>query len=230
MISFFARDINAKEIYMQSNLLEIMEEGQEMTINYETVYELLRREKSREEMQKLPENFVEELAKYVQWLGTEVNKKKRDIDSFSSDEIRREEQKYYNMRRVISELYEKRERKIINMAITKSRTNAKLADVANLLDTEKELFNSLVETLNLYRKKSMEEMLGKKKKEQEGKTQENNPQGKRMVRFLSAVPKFYDKEMNVLGPFEPDEIASLPPEITDILIKKGRAEEINGAD
>ncbi|MFW5991390.1 MAG: hypothetical protein ACOCQX_04115 [Candidatus Nanoarchaeia archaeon] len=205
-----------------------MEEGQEMTINYETVYELLRREKSREEMQKLPENFVEELAKYVQWLGTEVNKKKRDIDSFSSDEIRREEQKYYNMRRVISELYEKRERKIINMAITKSRTNAKLADVANLLDTEKELFNSLVETLNLYRKKSMEEMLGKKKKEQEGKTQESNPQGKRMVRFLSAVPKFYDKEMNVLGPFEPDEIASLPPEITDILVKKGRAEEING--
>lgn len=229
------------------------EQNQEMIINYETVYDLLRREKSREEVQQLPENFVQELSKHIEGLLNQINKKRREIDSFSSEEINKEEQKYQNLQKVVSELYEKRERKIINMAITKSRTDAKLADVSNLLDTEKELYNSLVEVLNYYRERSMNEMLAKKKQvkkpqmlesqEQEeenqateesqektdGKREVDNSQEKqnKMVRFLYAVPKFFDKDMNILGPFEPDEMANLPGEIADILIKKGRAEEIN---
>lgn len=225
------------------------EESQEMIISYETVYELLRREKSRDEVQKLPDNFVKELSRHVEGLKQQINKKRREIDSFSGEDIRKEEQKYYSLQRIVSELYEKRERKIINMAITKSRTDAKLADVANLIDIEKEFFNSLVEVLNYYREVSLNQFLARQKevekpkipeKGEESAISEQEPKEKpvqpgeskknRMVRFLHAVPRFFDKEMNVLGPFEPDEIANLPGEIVDILISKGRAEEIESGE
>ncbi|MGM5482185.1 MAG: hypothetical protein ACQESF_01875 [Nanobdellota archaeon] len=220
------------------------EENQEILINYETVYELLRREKSRDEVQKLPDNFVEELSSHIKSLENEINKKRREIDSFSGTQIRKEEQKYYSMKRIINELYQKRERKIINMAITKSRTDAKPADVANLIDKEKELFTTLVKTLNAYRDSTIKELLGKKEKTKEktetnkenysnNNPEENNKQEykeepkNKMIRFLHPVPKFFDKEMNVLGPFETDEIANLPNEIVKILVEKNRAEEIN---
>jgi len=47
------------------------------------------------------------------------------------------------------------------------------------------------------------------------------------VRFLSAVPKFVGRELEEYGPFFAEDIASLPAVIADILVKKGRAEEIS---
>ena len=47
------------------------------------------------------------------------------------------------------------------------------------------------------------------------------------VRFMSAVPKFLGRELEVYGPFEEEDVANLPGEVADVLIKKGRAEEIN---
>jgi len=48
------------------------------------------------------------------------------------------------------------------------------------------------------------------------------------VRFLYAVPKFVGKELEEYGPFEEEDIANLPSDIADILIGKGRVEEIKG--
>ncbi len=45
-----------------------------------------------------------------------------------------------------------------------------------------------------------------------------------MVRFISAVPKFVGPELEVYGPFEPEDMASLPKKMANILVKKGRAE------
>ena len=49
---------------------------------------------------------------------------------------------------------------------------------------------------------------------------------KKRVLITHPVPKFVGKELEVYGPFNPDEEAELPSEIADILINKGRAKEI----
>ena len=49
----------------------------------------------------------------------------------------------------------------------------------------------------------------------------------KLVRFLNAVPKFVGKELEEYGPFEEEDIASLPIEIATVLINKGRVEEIS---
>ena len=48
----------------------------------------------------------------------------------------------------------------------------------------------------------------------------------KLLRFLSHVSKFVGTELEEYGPFEEEDIANLPTEIADVLIAKGKAEEI----
>jgi len=51
-------------------------------------------------------------------------------------------------------------------------------------------------------------------------------EGIKSVRFIKPVPKFLGSEMETYGPFEENDIASLPSKIANILVKKNRAEEM----
>ena len=48
----------------------------------------------------------------------------------------------------------------------------------------------------------------------------------KLVRFINAVPKFVGPELEEYGPFQEEDIAKLPVEIAEVLISKGRVEEI----
>ena len=50
--------------------------------------------------------------------------------------------------------------------------------------------------------------------------------GIKSVRFIKSVPKFLGPELEIYGPFEENDIASLPSKIAKILVKKDRAEEM----
>ncbi len=240
------------------------EEEQEIVISYETLYEYLRREKNRDEIQKLPENFQEDVNDFIERLRQSLKSRKREVSSFEGDDIQKEETRLNNLVGLVTDLYQRRERKLISLAITKSRTKAKLADVASLTKEEKEFFNDLVKVMDYYRDVILKKMIalpiegaqkpvlpekgedglsssiesgaeagvssGNKVKGDESGGQPNADtvpgESKKRVRFLNAVPKFLDNNMNVLGPFEEGDMTSLPSPIADILIKKGKAEEI----
>ena len=64
-------------------------------------------------------------------------------------------------------------------------------------------------------------------KKSEKKEKKETPKETKLVRFLHAVPKFVGKELDEYGPFEEEDVASLPVEIANVLITKGRVEEIS---
>ena len=64
-----------------------------------------------------------------------------------------------NMRRLIREIYEKRERKIINMALDKSRTKTFLIDTTALLEEEKEMFESFAVVFDKFRNSKLKPIL-----------------------------------------------------------------------
>ena len=106
------------------------------------------------------------------------------------------------------------------MAINKSRTSSNIVDSASLLEGEKMLFDSLVETLDKYRKNLLLDLFA-------GKTPVKEVQKEMThVKFLSQVPKFVGPELEVYGPFDANSETDLPPAIASVLINKGRAEEI----
>ncbi len=221
------------------------EDSKEIKITYETLYELLRREKSKDELQKLDESFFRDVLDYLKEKARIVQEAAGKFDMFSVEERENTQNQLNNVRRILKELYEKREKKIIEMALNKSKTNSNIIDTANLLAKEHELYNETVRTLDSFRKNILLTLLELKPPEiaqqpppepvPEPPAPEPEPgppeplpepepaSDKIKVKFLQKVEQFVGKELELYGPFEPETVAELPKEIADILVNKGSA-------
>ena len=202
---------------------------QNVIITYETLYEILRREKRNTELQPLDKNFFQDVVRYLSEKQSILGSQMQKASVFSSSETQKTQKQIENIKRMIQELYERRESKILQLAVFSSRMNDK-TKFQEMLDEEKELYNSLVSTLNRFRKdilfnvlslKNPESKFESKPKELKTGIKPNN----KLVRFLHATPKFVGDNLQVYGPFEDEDLASLPLKVADILIKNERAEE-----
>ena len=213
---------------------------EEVTITYETLFELLRREKERGELQKLDSSFFNNVLRYLK--DKQIVITKQQTDSLSLEDKRKIEDQFENVKRIIKELYDKREKKIISMAIDKSKNSSSIVDNSVFLNPEKELFDNAVKLLSMSRENILFNIIKMKepaalqgagfitKSEVQGTDPAPKKEEKKdtkLVRFLNAVPKFVGKELEEYGPFEEEDIASLPVEIANVLINKERVEEIS---
>ena len=223
-----------------------MENNKEVNITYETLFEILRREKDKEELQKLSDSFFSDVIAYLE----DRKKAFSEVTLQSFGDKKKLEDELGNIRRILKDLYERREKKIVNLALNISRTKSNLIDTSGLLKEEKELFDSLMNALDNGRENIIKKLLEskipsfeqprieepktndvqtdkapeKEAKEEAGK--EESQKNTKMVRFTNAVPKFVGKELEEYGPFEEEDIANLPAEIANVLIEKCRVEEI----
>jgi DNA replication initiation complex subunit (GINS family) len=263
----------------------------DINITYETLYELLRTEKNREDLQELSSEFYNDVIIYI-------NKNKDMLDEAiakdaNDEEVEARVRQLKNIKNLMKEIYERREKKILNLAISKSRTKSENIDSDLLLPPERELYEQLVKTLDLFRSEVLMKTLGgntpynniiepsnihstynkpnvtlnnkehnlnndnnesnETKKETSNLNTNQNPvntsntrdiieknkeQNKNQdislknrlelqIKFKENVPKFLGKELEVYGPYETDDTTTLPTELAHILIKKGKAEEVN---
>lgn len=213
-------------------------ETKEVNITYETLFELLKREKDLADLQKLEPDFFNNFVDYL-------NDKKGILDKedslFSYDEKKKVEKQIDNAKRLIKGIYERREKKILNIALTKSRTKSNVIDTSSLLENEKRFLNEVEKVLNVFRSEVIDTVIDGKHastaKEEDNINEKNindtnddkkETKDTKLVRFLHAVPKFVGKELEEYGPFAEEDIANLPLEIADLLINKERVEEIKG--
>ena len=116
-------------------------EATEINITYETLYEVLKKEKDTADLQKLDPVFFEQFTSYL-------NEKKelleKDESLFSLEEKKKVEKQIDNAKRIIKEIYERREKKILNIALIKSRTKSNVIDTSSFLENEKNFFNNVL--------------------------------------------------------------------------------------
>jgi len=208
------------------------EEQKEFIISYETLFDLLKREKERADLQKLDESFFKHLVEFLK--EKDQTLKNPSLESF--EEKKNIEREIENIKKLLIDLYGKREKKITGLALDKSRTKSTIVDDSTLLKEEKQFFDSLVGLFDSYRGGILFNILDSKipfVNEREEKTEVEAEDGKeevnkdtKLVRFIHAVPKFVGEELEEYGPFEEEDIANLPITIAGLLIAKGRAEEI----
>ncbi len=222
----------------------------EVKITYETLFALLRREKSREELQELDAKFFDDIVKYVNEKTDLFKRQEGSLNNFMDSEKDRAEKQIYNIKRIIKEIYDRREKKIIEMAINKSRTKSNIINTNTMLTEEKLMFEFLVSTLDRFRQGILFNTLEGKEtvletdnmnvekeeekeevKESEEKKEECSgdevKEGIKCVKILHAIPKFVGKNLETYGPFEEGDQVELPSEIVGVLLNKGRAEEIS---
>jgi DNA replication initiation complex subunit (GINS family) len=193
----------------------------EEIITYEILYDILRREKTRQELQKLDENLFKDINNYIKEKKSILDDLKTKSSIFAQKEINKTEKELENIKRIVKEIYDKRESKILQLALSSSITS-KIEYDTNLLPEEKLIFNDLSKFL----KESRKELLNNLLDDEKPKVIKSEQESIKTVRILQAIPKFIGDDLNEYGPFNEEYIASLPIKVAELLIKKNRAEEI----
>jgi len=231
--------------------MEAEHSQKEVAITYETLYELLRLEKSREELQTLDHGFLLDVLNYLRDKQKILDDAERKQDMFSLDEREKTQVQLVNIRKIIRELYERREKKILDMALNRSRTKSNLIDTSTLLVHERYLFDSIVSVLDGYRGSVLHNILSMREPaltidqptspiiatpalapEPQAVAQSLSdtpplpPAAFKYVKFTQPVEQFVGKELELYGPFQPEQKEQLPADIADILIEKGSAVEV----
>ena len=207
---------------------------QEVVITYETLFELLKRERERPDLQRLEPAFFSDTISYIKDKKKILEAKSDSV--FAPEERKKTERQLENIHKILKELYERREKKIINLALDKSRTQSNLIDTASLLKEEKVFFDSATNFLDSYRNAILYAILNEKmpfmndleekKPSEPFRSALELKKPTKIVRFTHKVPRFVGPELEEYGPYNEEDIGTLPPEIADVLINKGKAEEI----
>jgi DNA replication initiation complex subunit (GINS family) len=213
----------------------------EVAVTYETLYEMLRIEKSREEIQQLDEGFLLDVLNYLREKQKILDEAEKKQDLFSIDEREKTQVQLVNIRKIVRELYERREKKIADMALNRSRTKSNLIDTTTLLVHERYLFDSIVSVLDSFRDSVLHSVLSLREPSislPEAQKPAEQPQtivqpleqppapATKTIKFIQPVEQFVGKELELYGPFQPEQKEELPAEIADILIEKGSAVEV----
>lgn len=130
----------------------------EVKITYETLFDLLRREKSRSELQQLDSSFYQDVVAYLKEKKGTIRTEEHTL-LFSKAEQEKIKIQIQNIQKILKELYEIREKKVINLSVNKVRTESNLIDTSNLLPEEASLFNETCELLSKYKEEVMNRVI-----------------------------------------------------------------------
>lgn len=203
----------------------------DVIITYETLYDILRKEKFRKELQELDQTFFKDVLKYMEEKKDILQSQEQKESVFASKSIITTRKQIENVQKILKELYERRESKIIQIALFNSRMGAEAIDRKMLLKEEQLLYDQIKGTLNQFRDDVLLKLMEGKMpviddKPKVLKTNEEILKKTKRLRFLQAVPKFVGDDMITYGPFEAEDVATLPVRVSDVLLKRERVEEI----
>ena len=181
-------------------------------LTYDELFDTVVREKSQEELQTLALDFFERVRVYLSAKQSAVHTS--STDPFSLQKKEKAMQQMKSIKRVLQDLYERRERKIVNLALIKVRTNSSALDLGPLSTDERLLFDDIVATLNKIRAVTLNLLIDQPVYEPLKK-----------VVFVRDIGTFVGKDMKAHGPFKENDIGAFPASLADILIQQGNAKQ-----
>ena len=112
-------------------------------LNYNDLYEILRKEKYGETLQSLPKNFVAEFSDYL-------NERKGDSSQESDlflDNIAKSKKQLENSIALFKGLILRRKKKLLNLVFVAAETGIMKKDYESMFDFEKKIFDNLVKSV-----------------------------------------------------------------------------------
>ena len=218
----------------------------ETKITFKFLRELQKKERESSELQKLPDNFLDELREYVSRKRTLLENP--EMLTFT------ERKEMENIKPVVRYIFDRREQKVVIAAIRAARTGIK---PQNMLPHEEALFVKLRDEIKKNRL-VMEEIIslldgssksgassgqpeikeadaetskGEEAHPEEAESQKQDEQSTRLsdemkIEMIKDVPAFVGIDLKKYGPWKKGEILSVPRKIAEALIKTGRAREV----
>ncbi len=182
-------------------------------IDYNELYELLRKEKYGDQLQPLSKNFLTEITDFLQDKRKELANL---TDSFSESSLRTKKQ-FENSLSIFRELMRIRKRKILNLVFVASETGIMKRDFGTMLPYEHSLFERLVSNVE-DADKELHFFLN-------GGTIVKPSQ--RMVLVTQPITQFVDMTGAPIGPFDKGVLVNLDNEIASILVSDSKAQFVD---
>ncbi|MBI4154630.1 hypothetical protein HY498_00920 [Candidatus Woesearchaeota archaeon] len=198
----------------------------EELITFEYLYDVLRKEKYAKELQKLDDNFLSNLKKYITEKTKILLSQTEKNSIFSAAETIKTRKQLDNVQKLIKELFERRESKILHLAFVASKVEGKHHLASNLVKEEEILFKDIIQKLNEFRNLTIIPLLDLETIE-DSKPKDIKIDIKaetKTIKVLEPIPQFIGEDMQVYGPFNQKEKAVLPVEIAELLIERKIAE------
>lgn len=207
----------------------------EIKITLETLYDILRHEKKKEDLQKLEDTFYIDVVSYVREKNALLDSKKQGDELFAASEKDKLEYELRSIRRILKELYEKREKKIIDICLNRSRTGSDIIDTSAMLREEKQFYDALLERLDAQRRGVLMNLFKAKLPDVSARrvdmsvskpSREVVPGEIVEIKILHPIPGFVWKDLKKYGPYDTGEVIEIFSEIAALLVRKERAEYI----
>jgi DNA replication factor GINS len=190
---------------------------------YDELFTAWKLEKNSEAIQPLPSDFFRQVLGYLSELK---ESRSREKVGSSIDSARRREIDYVEF--MLSNLLKMRAKKIALLSLEDSSELA-----SDLIETEAGLVERLRGLMREYAKQCSQpsnasEIVTEKSSEMEARLsampQDNS--ALMLLRVLQPIPKLVGVDLDEYGPFQPEDIVSLPRENALVLIARGAASEV----
>jgi len=178
---------------------------------YNELYEAWKEEKENVEIQKLPKNFFSEVTDYVKKIIVEI----RMLDA-KTTKAKLMQREFENVKKMVEELTQIRYQKTLKKVMARKTVSREV-----LTEEEEKLHGEILPLAESYKTLLNDILRGRLSHiEREGKPK------KMLVRFIQEIPAIVGSDMKTYGPFKSEDIATLPAENAQILIKQGVAVEV----
>ena len=196
-------------------------------LTFKFLRDLQKKERASRELEKLDSDFYRQVSDYME------KKTGLDLKDNLDFAARRDLE---HTRIIIKDILNRRERKVINLAVLNARGNIV---PKNILPEEKDLFNKIQSAVTDYRSNfdsifyengvetedKIEQKKPEKEKQEDTKTKNTDDNNSRL-RTIDTIPAFIADDGNSYGPFEKDQEIDIPPAAAEILIKIKKAEQL----
>ena len=199
-------------------------------MSYSTLQNAWEKELREKELQNIPDTLLHEMKDYI----TTLNRTPTDEDTLSG-QLTRKEKEYAN--RMLRELTENRLRKIVTR-----EAMGEPIDAQAMTPEEQGLHSNLRQLLADYRQGAdlpevMEDTAQTKPvSSKPAPVKRKKPVLKpvikpdevelMVVRFLQSIPAIMGIDMKAYGPFQPEEVGTIPVQNAETLIKRGIAKKV----
>jgi DNA replication initiation complex subunit (GINS family) len=173
---------------------------------FNELFKVWKKEEDNVELQSLSQDFYVTINRYLNDLREKIEKEQ---DAVKIELIKEE---YNYAVKILSKLVNVRLKKIMKNVIEGKKVPLEL-----LAEEEREAFSLLNKVVDL--------IVEFKEKLFKGKIEEEKKKAV-VVRLLQELPEIVGEDLKVYGPFENEDVAVLPEENAEALVKRGAAERI----
>jgi DNA replication initiation complex subunit (GINS family) len=204
-------------------------------ITYQELRKIQAKERDNPELQELGEDFLNQILEYIHAKRNALNDMRDKESVFSKDSSSEIQHEIKNVMGIISDIYDRRQRKILSQVMMSLKTDS-LEDISKMLDFEKEIYDKALSLLKSYRSAFFEKVMNGKPETSKNssiseKTSNTSPTETikkphdEVISLKTTVdiPSFMWENGRTYGPFLEGDFVKLPSKVAEILEKSGKA-------